>query len=144
PLMKNGPGTLVFSNSAGNSYTGATAVNAGTLVVNNTTGSGTGTSTVTVQAGAILSGSGRISGATTVATGGIIRPGATDNGTEALTFTNTGASAVTMAAGSTLQVNVREGAAGEMVLSGGTLNLSGLTTASPMTIYLTDVGLLPG
>jgi len=56
-------------------YTGGTFIVAGRLVVDNTTGSGTGTGAVTVRAGAILGGSGFISGALIVDPGGIVEPG---------------------------------------------------------------------
>jgi len=70
-LTKGGSGTLVLSGA--NTYTGTTIVSAGTLKVNNTSGSGTGSSSVQVQSGATLGGSGTISGPVTV--DGIIAPG---------------------------------------------------------------------
>jgi hypothetical protein len=51
------------------SYTGGTTVRQGTLLVNNTTGTGTGSGTVTVNGGAILGGSGKIGGGVTFAAG---------------------------------------------------------------------------
>jgi len=65
-LTKIGTGKLVLTNA--NTYTGATEVEAGALVVNNTTGFGTGTGPVEIHAG-ILGGSGKIAGAVTVGTG---------------------------------------------------------------------------
>lgn len=59
-LNKFGPGTLVLANS--NIYSGDTFVNAGTLLVNNASGSGTSTGTVNVAPGAILGGNGSIAG----------------------------------------------------------------------------------
>ena len=53
-LSKTGPGTWALSNA--NTYTGATAINAGTLRVTNTTGSATGTGPVNVQASGVLGG----------------------------------------------------------------------------------------
>ena len=55
-------------NLAGNNsaYTAAVNVNNGTLRVSNTAGSGTGTNTVTVNAGGALAGSGTISGSVTL------------------------------------------------------------------------------
>jgi fibronectin-binding autotransporter adhesin len=49
-----------------NTYHGGTTVSAGTLVVNNSTGSGTGSGAVLVEVGAILKGSGILAGATTI------------------------------------------------------------------------------
>jgi autotransporter-associated beta strand protein len=54
--------------SGANTYTGGTMVTAGTLLVNNPTGSGTGTGPVNVQTGT-LGGTGIIAGAVTIGTG---------------------------------------------------------------------------
>ena len=73
----NGNGTAVLSGA--NTYSGPTLVNAGTLLVANTTGSGTGTSAVTVAAGATFGGVGIVApgGANiiSVANGGFISAG---------------------------------------------------------------------
>jgi autotransporter-associated beta strand protein len=68
-LTKNGAGTLTVANT--NSFTGAVAVNGGSLLVNGSLGSGT----VTVNNSAILGGSGTIPGSVTVASGGTLSPG---------------------------------------------------------------------
>ncbi|MES2736995.1 MAG: autotransporter-associated beta strand repeat-containing protein [Verrucomicrobiota bacterium] len=70
-LTKAGTGTLFLTNA--NTYVGGSMISAGTLVVNNLTGSGTGSGTVTVGIGSTLAGTGRISGL--VANSGIIAPG---------------------------------------------------------------------
>jgi len=71
-LVYGGPGTLTLSGS--NSYTGATNVNAGTLLIN---GDQTGaTGNVTVASGATLGGAGIIGGAVTVSDNAILAPGA--------------------------------------------------------------------
>jgi autotransporter-associated beta strand protein len=67
-FVKSGVGTWVLTGA--NTYSGGTIVSAGTLLVNNTTGSGTGTGRVTVQTGATLGGTGSISGDITVQSGG--------------------------------------------------------------------------
>ena len=67
-LVKAGPGVLTLS--ASNSYTGATTVNAGSLLVN---GLLAGLGAVTVDPGATLGGSGSIAGAVTV--NGFLSPG---------------------------------------------------------------------
>jgi autotransporter-associated beta strand protein len=87
-LTKTGLGTLTLSNA--NAYGGGTTISGGTLLVNNTTGSGTGTGPVNVQSGATLGGSGSVAGsvtvdgtltgtgsygATTIAANGILTPG---------------------------------------------------------------------
>lgn len=70
--------------TAASTYTAGTEVHAGTLLVNNTSGSGTGTGAVQVHEGATLGGSGILSGATTV--DGILSPG---NSIGTLTVNNT-------------------------------------------------------
>lgn len=62
-IAKVGTGTWVLSGA--NTYTGTTTVSGGTLLVNNTTGSGTGTGNVNINAGA-LGGDGFITGAVTI------------------------------------------------------------------------------
>lgn len=67
-LIKEGAGTLALNGTA--SYTGPTLVNAGTLLVNGSLGSG---SVVTVGINGTLGGSGTVNGATTV--NGTVSPG---------------------------------------------------------------------
>jgi fibronectin-binding autotransporter adhesin len=82
-LIKDGSGTLTLTGT--NIYTGDTAVNAGTLLVNNTSGSGTGSGAVTVNnAGSTLGGTGIISGPVIVAAGANIAPGNGGNNTAIL------------------------------------------------------------
>ena len=82
--------------TAANTYSDGTTVSGGTLLVNNTTGSATGSGAVSVGSGAALGGSGIISGATTMQTGSLLRPG---NSPGVLTFgsdltLNTGANMI--------------------------------------------------
>lgn len=70
-FTKGGAGVLVLSNN--NTYTGLTTVGAGTLRINNSTGSGTGSGDVLVDAGATLAGGGFIDGS--VVLNGILVPG---------------------------------------------------------------------
>jgi autotransporter-associated beta strand protein len=81
-LIKTGTGT--FTLSGANTYTDGTTILSGTLRVNNTTGSGTGTGSVQVNAGT-LGGTGTIAGPVTIGTGsgaggfletsaGVVRP----------------------------------------------------------------------
>lgn len=142
-ITKNGPGVLVLTGN--NTYSGATTVNAGTLIVNNTAGSGTGNGNVVVNAGAILGGSGTVGTGgfqpVTINTGGVVRPGASLTGIDTLTVNTTGT--VSFAAGSTLQVNVGSSptAGGRLaVTGGGTIDLTGLSPTTPMNVYLTGVG----
>jgi autotransporter-associated beta strand protein len=77
-ITKNGQGTQILSGA--NTYTGSTEVNQGTLLINNSAGSGTGTNSVTVNGGT-LGGSGTISGSVTVAAAGNLSPGDASPGT---------------------------------------------------------------
>ncbi len=82
-LIKDGSGTLTLTGT--NIYGGGTAVNAGTLLVNNTAGSGTGTGAVAVTgSGTTLGGTGIISGPVIVAAGANIAPGNGGNNTAIL------------------------------------------------------------
>lgn len=72
-LVKEGNGTLTLGRASGNTFAGGVTVNAGTLLVNNITGSGTGAGAVLIAAGATLGGTGIIDGVTTI--NGILSPG---------------------------------------------------------------------
>jgi fibronectin-binding autotransporter adhesin len=82
-LTKTGSAKLTLDASGSYTFTGATSVNAGTLLVN---GSLANTSGVSVASAATLGGSGSIGGPTSILAGGILSPG-TSPGT--LTITNT-------------------------------------------------------
>ena len=96
-LNKVGENTLILSTT--NTYSGTTSISGGTLKVNNTTGSGTGSGTVVVNAGGKLSGSGIISGPVLVNSGGVLAPG---NSPGILTVNNQ----VTFLSGSSFNVDV--------------------------------------
>ncbi len=78
PGYLSGTGKLTKSDTAvlnlltANTYSGGTVLEEGTLFVNNTSGSATGTGPVTVKNGAILSGNGSIEGVVTVEDGGTL------------------------------------------------------------------------
>ncbi|MCA9259679.1 MAG: family 43 glycosylhydrolase, partial [Planctomycetales bacterium] len=72
-LVKQGVGALTLS--AANSYVGPTLVQEGTLLVNNTTGSGTGFGQVRIADQAFLGGAGNIAGDVVVEAGGTLAPG---------------------------------------------------------------------
>ncbi len=73
-LTKVGDGTLILTN-VNNDYMGSTTVDAGTLLVNNSSGSGTGSGEVIVNDGATLGGSGLIGGDVTINEGGTVSAG---------------------------------------------------------------------
>jgi len=72
-LIKTGAGILELTGAANTSQAWTTQVNAGTLLLNNTSGSATSTGGITVASGATLGGSGSTISATIVS--GSIRPG---------------------------------------------------------------------
>ena len=72
-LTKSTTNTAALSGT--NAYTGGTVINAGTLQINNTGGSGTGTGAVTVNSSGTLAGTGLISGNVVVNSGGNISGG---------------------------------------------------------------------
>src|SRR5207244_2085978 len=76
-IEKYGAGTQILAPGlyGANTYNRGTDVNEGTLLVNNTVGSGTGTGDVSVSSGATLGGSGSIDGNTTISSGGHLAPG---------------------------------------------------------------------
>jgi len=92
-LVKTGSGNFTLTST--NTYSGGTTINGGTLFVNNTSGSGTGSGAVEVAAGGTLAGNGIISGSADVAAGGTLSPGGNSIGT--LTFKNS----LTLETGST-------------------------------------------
>lgn len=146
-LVKRGAGTLSLTNS-GNTYAGDTWVNAGTLSVDNTSGSGTGTGSVSVFSGATLGGTGIVSGTTGVTGGTVNGTGITLTGLTTfnssgniLSGTVTSTNGVTLASGAALQIN---GAlTGTLSIGNGTLtgtsgSVSGAATLNGGTVNLTS------
>lgn len=135
-LIYTGAGALTLSGA--NTYTGGTAVNGGSLLINNTTGSGTGTGAVTVSnSGTVLGGSGTISGAVTLNSSAILSPGALSNGTGIL---STGA--LTLQSNSTLSINLNGTTAGtlyDQLKVTGTINVTGSTLALSLGAGFTPV-----
>jgi autotransporter-associated beta strand protein len=116
-LTKIGAGTLALSNA--NTYTGATAVTAGTLIVNGSIAN----SAVTVSAGATLAGTGTV-GATTIQSGGTFAPGNSPG-----TMTVGGNLAFQSGALYVVQVNPST-ASSTNVTAGGTATLAGTVQAA--------------
>ena len=111
-VVKTGANTWALTGA--NVYTGTTAVNAGTLMVNSTLGA------VVVNSGATLGGTGGV-GNVTVAGGGTLRPG---DATAAGTLTAAGS--LTLSAGSTLSVRVTTAGAGDATGTGGSTDAGGV------------------
>jgi fibronectin-binding autotransporter adhesin len=132
-LTKSGSGTFTLSSSS--TYTGATSVNQGRLLINGSTATG---STVTVAPGAILGGTGTIGG--TVNVSGILSPGAsietlgsgTLNFTTGSTFAYEVDSSVALPVGADLQKVT------------GDLNLTGLVNLTINDIAVTDTAFTLG
>lgn len=100
-LTKTGLGILTLTGN--NNYTGTTTISAGTLLVANVSGSGTGSGAVTVNGGA-LGGSGTIApsgGNNVTISSGTLSPGAST-----LTFNFTGASKLDFASGTFMDITL--------------------------------------
>jgi autotransporter-associated beta strand protein len=123
-LIKTGPGTLRLGLSS--SYALGTTVSNGTLFVDNTVGSGTGSGGVAVYGGT-LGGTGIISGPVTIASGGTLAPGS-----PTLMGTLTLNSVPTFNGTNFMQIDRNGGSprADKIVLTGGTLTYGGTLVVS--------------
>lgn len=146
-FVQTGPGTTSLT---GDNLMGSATVSAGTLLLQNTSGSATGTGAVTVQTGATLGGAGSTAGAVTVQSGGIIAPGSAAAPVGTLT-----AGSLTLAAGSELHyefsstpANDQIAVTGNLAISGGAVRLRQAGTANPWSAltkyYLIRYGTLSG
>jgi autotransporter-associated beta strand protein len=118
-IIKTGSGVWTLTNA--NTFTGSTLVEGGMLLLNNTTGSGTGTGPVTVKNSSTLSGNGRIGGQVTVTEGAALSIAASEIGT--FTITNN----VTLLPGSyfCIDVNNADKISDKLVVT-GKLRLGGI------------------
>jgi len=130
-LTKTGSGMLTLSGT--NSYTGPTAINAGTL---NITGALSGASAVTVNNGSALSGIGSMAGAVTVNSGGAIAPG---NGGAGGAGTLTLSGGLTLGNGAVLNLDLAGTTTSDKLAVSGTFSASGTTT-----INITALGSFAG
>ncbi len=131
-LTKLGSGVLALGQ--GNSYTGNTLVNTGSLLVDNVNGSATGFGAVNVASGAILRGDGTIGGPVTMASGAILVPG---NNTGALTISNDFNSANSTVFLYALGTNSSQVLVSSNLTLGGVLNITnaGGFTAGTYTLF---------
>ena len=114
-------GTGTFTLSGASTCTGTITVNGGTLLVNNTTGSGTGTNnTVVVNNGGTLGGTGFITSIVTVNGGGALSPGSNAVGTLTLR------SNLTLNAGAILNFELGAGVVNDKIIVGNNLVLGGI------------------
>jgi autotransporter-associated beta strand protein len=124
-FLKQGLGSVTLTGD--NTFKGGVVVEEGSLIVSNTTGSGTGTGAVSVMnAGTLLGGSGRIAGATTMGVGTVLSPGdslSIASGLERLEFGDNlslgGDTTVILQIGSSSHDSIS--VAGNLLLSGATL-----------------------
>jgi len=120
-IRKHGAGTLVLTGA--NTYRGVTKVWDGTLLVNNTSGSGTGTGAVRAEDGGALGGTGSITGAVTIAGGGHLASGVAGAGTLTLW------GGLTLGDGAGLDIAMDQGGpVGQIEVTGGTF--TGASTGS--------------
>jgi autotransporter-associated beta strand protein len=124
-LVISGTGQLIhlgsgaLSMTVGSTYSGGTIVSNGTLLVNNTVGSGTGTGAVTVVSGATLGGTGVIAGP--VAVNGTLAPGSSVG---TLTISNN----LVLNSGTVLAYDL--GTSSDLARVSGTLTLGGTLNIS--------------
>ncbi len=136
-VRKADAGTVTVE--AANLYEGGTTVDGGTLLVNNTTGSGLGAGNVVVNAGKI-GGTGSFTGAVTVNSGGTLAPGAS--------IETLGSGTLTQNSGSTFDYEVNSGVAlsvgADLQKVSGDLNLNGTVTLSFTDLNLTPTAFAAG
>lgn len=134
-ITKTGAGALELARAAGNTYDGLTVVQAGTLLVNNTSGSATGTGNVQLSAGATLGGDGSIAGTViTLGPTAVLSPG---NSVGDLTL-----GAANLSAGATLKFELGPATTpgmtyDQLVISG---TLFGSTASGGLKLEITNAG----
>jgi autotransporter-associated beta strand protein len=123
-LTKIGSGSLTLNGT--NTYTGATLVTTGTLIVNGSTASG---SALTVSGGAVLGGTGTIGGATTIS--GTHSPGNSpgiQTFGSSLAYTGGSSAVVWELSANTTTNTANPTATFDQIIIGGNLDFTGTTT----------------
>ncbi len=140
-LTIGGLGTTALGGS--NSYSGGTTVSSGTLLVNNGSGSATGSGALLVSPGATLGGTGLINASSfTIGSTGTRTNVIVGNGTDTtsqLTLTGTGANTIT---NTTLSFNISAATAGQ----GNELNVGTSAIAfsnSTLSLNVSGIGIIP-
>ncbi len=128
-LAKEDTGTFTLT-GPNNTYSGITAVKAGTLTLDN---GSIGTGDATVEAGAILRGKGTMGGNLIVKSGGLLAPGLLATGQEYGSLTDLNNGNVTLEAGSMTGVDIDRAYAHDQVRGIGTMTQGG-------TLYVTNRG----
>ncbi|MDD3321413.1 MAG: autotransporter-associated beta strand repeat-containing protein [Paludibacter sp.] len=117
-VTKVGVGTWTLTNE--NTYSGGTFINEGTIMVDNTVGSGLGTGDVMVFPTGTLAGSGSVSGAVSVDMRGSLSPG---DGIGTFTVNNN----VSILADGTFTVDIdKVNAKNDLLVTTGTFNMAGI------------------
>ena len=118
-LVKSGAGVMRFSELSANTYTGATTVSEGTLLVNGSLAN----TTTTVDGGAILGGDGTIGGPVSLSDLATLSPGPISGAVGTLTLNNS----LTLLSGAELAFDLASVAASDKVsMASQTLYLNGL------------------
>jgi fibronectin-binding autotransporter adhesin len=137
-ITKTGNGTLALISPTGSTYSGATNVSSGTLLVANASGSAVGSAPVTVASGGTLGvsavfGAGSISGAVSVNGGGVTSASIGNQSSASLTLMN----GLSLAAGSKSSFSLNGTGANNttnsnalVYVSGGALSVAGPTTVA--------------
>jgi autotransporter-associated beta strand protein len=117
-LDKVGTGNLEFSKTDGYAYTGGTTITAGSLLISNSTGSGTGTGAITVDLNGTLGGAGIIAStdANGITVNGALAPGGSVSTTTGGTFSNSAGTLTLNMANTTGTIQMNSGATFQMEL----------------------------
>jgi fibronectin-binding autotransporter adhesin len=139
-FIKQGDGVVALARAAGSTQSRAVAVNAGTLLLMNTSNSATGTGTVTVAGGSALGGTGSASGAVTAsAASSVFTPGdMTAGGVSSIgNLTLSGGLAATNGATFKFDLN---GASSDSITFGTGLDLDGTITFDFVNLGTVNAG----